>query len=701
MQLQEALSQIQMCRIPVLDDYSKLQKLEKKEFYYSPPFKQTQQDEKSTFILFSAPGAVGKTSLARHIAFTYGGLYWDVSSEPIGGASFAGVIAHAAGIGSGGAKLDSIIQDMKRGKALFVLDAFDEAALISKREGIRAFLLEIGHILADAESPSVVLTARTETAQFIRSVCAEAGFRLTCYDIDYFEEEDAPHFVEEYLKSVKIEITPSLRCQIRQYINIVKQRLDNNEDIRSFIGYAQVLAILSRQIEEEYLLSHTLEGLYKFEKAYKGRTLIYDIIQELISRETKKLCSFKASIRQKYARLGREHIVDNLYGKQEQLVRLQFLILSDGAISLDDYAACSELLPDDQTTYFDLLKEWLPQHVFLLNGKIMPIFYDYLLAESLLDPELELFVDEYKSKLPTRVFMDCYLSLNHNCVNSEHVYYLDLAYSSQATTGDKAYCEIAPGDEDSEVSGTEPLTLYLTLTNSHHMKENSISVEIIRREDAPICLSRAENISVNVDGRVILEQSFLSDVTIRQATIECDQLALNANEIIFESYNDEESTIIVHESVTRSPNSKIRLKGTSKLKVDFPVSDMEQYRKQFYELLPYFYSFDSRETYGECDSIDDFVYALKKVLEQFKIDSYGGDPAKHKEKIDARCHTGSKANVLAFLKDIHLIYEDGILYKASLQHMEKLQISRVAYTHLRHDQLKLVYEKYRQWFLQK
>lgn len=49
----------------------------------------------------------------------------------------------------------------------------------------------------------------------------------------------------------------------------------------------------------------------------------------------------------------------------------------------------------------------------------MPVFYDYLLAESLLDPDLSLLVNEYKSKLPTRVFMDCYLSLNDGCVNSE------------------------------------------------------------------------------------------------------------------------------------------------------------------------------------------------------------------------------------------------------------------------------------------
>ena len=122
------------------------------------------------------------------------------------------------------------------------------------------------------------------------------------------------------------------------------------------------------------------------------------------------------------------------------------------------------------------------------------------------------------------------------------------------------------------------------------------------------------------------------------------------------------------------------------------------YRRQFYELATYFHSFDSNQEAYECDKIEDFVFALKKVLEQFKIDNYGGDPAKHKEKIDARCHVGCKSRVLSFLKDIDLIYEDDFLYKARLSVMEKYQINRVAYTHLQSDRLTFVYDKYCSWF---
>lgn len=695
MQLHESLAEIKKCRVPDLEDYSTLQIITEKEFFYPAPLRQIQKDEKSRFVLFSAPGAVGKTSLAKYIAREYGGLYWNLSSTPLGGRAFAGEIAHAAGLGRGGERQDAIIRDLKHGKALFVLDAFDEAALISKRDGLKDFLLEIGNALVGAESPSIVLTARTEKAQEICSICAEFGFGITHYYIDYFEEEVAPDFIRAYLETTGTRITPVLEDQIAQYVNDIKGRLDINDDIRSFIGYAQVLAILSRQVEEEIKSNGTLKHSTLSGETRKEKDLIYNIIQKLIIREAEKLSAFRESIRLKYEKLGQAQLVDELYCKHEQLVRLQCFILFDGMISVDDYGLCKELLPDDQIAYGELLNEWLPQHVFLRNRKVMPVFYDYLLAESLLDPDLSLLVDEYKSKLPTRVFMDCYLSLNHGCVNSEHVYYLDLAYSSQVTIGSKAYCDISASSADAD-----DLNLYLTLTKDHGEKESNISAKIIRKPDSPICLSRAENMSVNVDGKVVLEQGFLTDVTIRQATIECDQLELNADEILFESYGDEENVIIVHEGITRKANSKIQLRGTKKAKIDLPSTNIDQYRRIFYELSQCFHSFDSDEKKEDCDDICDFVFALKKVLEQFKTDNYNGDPAKHKEKIDARCHTGCKARVLAFLKDVGLIYEEGVLYKARLTRMDELKINRVAYTHLQYNRLDFIYGKYCEWFSQ-
>lgn len=697
MTLSEVLNGVSKCQIPELQDYSTLNVIRGEEFYYPSPLIETHTTPDSKVIIFSAPGAVGKTALAKHIAQNYGGLYWNVGLKQIGSTAFAGEITHAVGVGHG-SQQDDLYQKLQCGKALFVLDSFDEAALISRREGIKDFLSEIGGILEKATAPSIIMTARTEMAQFLRSVCDEIGLHNSCYEIDYFEEKEAFQFIINYLKFNGVSLNNDQSKNIEAYINAIKLHLGGN-DPKPFIGYAQVLCIIARQIEVEYKQNFNLENLSSH--LHTGsEQLIYSIIQQLISREKSKLDPFRKSICEKYKQQNNCDLIDSLYCKQEQLIRLQFLVLtgSEDCISIDDYAPCDKLLPEDKSRYLELLKDWLPQHVFLHNKTIMPIFSDYLLAESLLNNELDLFAGEYQSKLPTRVFLDCYLSINNNCVKSEHIYYLDLAFAAQASTGNPAYCDIGNyiGEEDDT---EDEQVLYLTLTSGNISRTPNYSLRIIREPNSPICLCRAENISVSVDGKVVLAPGFLNDVTIRKSSIECDELELNASEIIFESYEDEENHIVVHKSVTRKPGGKIILKGTKKLKIELPRGGIDLYKRQFYEFSNYLTSISSDTgNLGGCDSIEQYVYGLKKVLEQFKIDRYGGDPAKHKEKIDARCHTGTKSRVLAFLKSVELLYEDGIMYKASLSKMDSLRISRVAYISSDCAQLQYSYDLYCKWF---
>ena len=701
MKIDEALSMLHKCQIPELKSYSTLQKIETQDFYYPSSLIGTRADENSKIILFSAPGAVGKTALAKYIAQCYGGLYWNVATTRIGGTSFAGEIAHAVGVRNG-ALQDKLYQKLNNGDCIFVLDSFDETALISRRDGIRDFIHEIGEIVADAISPAIILTARTEMARFICSVCDEAEIPLTCFDIDYFEESEAPEFIGKYLEYNDIHINQKQERRIEEYIEQIKLHLGDNSNRKYFIGYAQVLCILARQIELEYSVDKTLSNLHKMIQPSSSNYLIYDIIQQLILREQDKLQHFKDSIREKYVSLHKEKIVDSLYCKNEQLIRLQFFVAAKSvdSIAIDDYADCAELLPEDQVRYLNLLKDWLPQHVFLRGFDILPVFDDYLLAESLLNNELSLFEEEYQYKLPTRVFMDCYLSLNNGTVNSEHIYYLDLSFSSQTRAKSKAYCDISNiGNEDDTTGDSdEQLSLYLSLTADGDNSDLDILAKINREENAPIRLCRAENMSVSVDGKVELTSSFLDNVTIRDAFIECDELDLDAAEVLFLTYDTEENCLIVHDSISRKPGGKITIRGTNKLKVQLPSHNIEEYKRQFYEFVPYVRSITTGNEKGDCDEIEQFIHALKKVLEQFKVDKYDGDPAKHREKIDARCHSGCKARVLAFLKNIGLIYEDGIIYKASLKKMDEMQISRVAYTHFDYEQLQYAYLAYCKWY---
>lgn len=63
--------------------------------YIEPQFIESfrKRIDKSRFLLFSAPGATGKTALAKHICYTKNGIYWDLPENKIAEYSFQGAIA--------------------------------------------------------------------------------------------------------------------------------------------------------------------------------------------------------------------------------------------------------------------------------------------------------------------------------------------------------------------------------------------------------------------------------------------------------------------------------------------------------------------------------------------------------------------------------------------------------------------------------
>lgn len=107
-----------------------------------------------------------------------------------------------------------------------------------------------------------------------------------------------------------LHINQKQERRIEEYIEQIKLHLGDNSNRKYFIGYAQVLCILARQIELEYSVDKTLSNLHKMIQPSSSNYLIYDIIQQLILREQDKLQHFKDSIREKYVSL---HI--SLYSK--------------------------------------------------------------------------------------------------------------------------------------------------------------------------------------------------------------------------------------------------------------------------------------------------------------------------------------------------------------------------------------------------
>ena len=229
-------------------------------FYVAPSFEQVKTNNKIStlnphFILFSAPGATGKSCLAKHIAYTHNAIYWDTSKLKLGENTFDGSILKMVGA----ADYSRFTTDLKNGNTALVIDAFDEAEAISGRTAVRQFIEDLERCVNGATVPCVFMFSRTETAQFIASLCAENDIALQHYEIGFFEETQAVNFMEgqiENLKKGEVEkrghgessVTNAEKDCIKKYYNAIQNSISANEKA-SFLGYAPVLQAIASEIK--------------------------------------------------------------------------------------------------------------------------------------------------------------------------------------------------------------------------------------------------------------------------------------------------------------------------------------------------------------------------------------------------------------------------------------------------------------------
>ena len=159
-------------RFALNTDYNTIRYINEKEFtdtvykYVEPVFRESTGSESTAprFLLLSAPGATGKTALAKYVCYKKRGLYWSLPDTKVAEYSFDGALTRVFGL----SKVSEFADGLKNGKCFFVIDAFDEAEVGSGRAGIEFFLRDLNNAVEDSTQVCAVLLARTESAIFIK-----------------------------------------------------------------------------------------------------------------------------------------------------------------------------------------------------------------------------------------------------------------------------------------------------------------------------------------------------------------------------------------------------------------------------------------------------------------------------------------------------------------------------------------------------
>ncbi len=131
----------------------------------------------SSIILVSAPGAVGKSTLARQIAYRTGSVYIDLAeAEPVGGNTLSGGLARS-----------ELYSYWKEEQISVLIDALDEATLRTTKEGLEAFLSDVAELSRKRTTPTVIF-GRTGIVQDAWNVLTrEYNCDVAILEIGYYD----------------------------------------------------------------------------------------------------------------------------------------------------------------------------------------------------------------------------------------------------------------------------------------------------------------------------------------------------------------------------------------------------------------------------------------------------------------------------------------------------------------------------------
>ena len=648
--------------------------IDNEPFYIPPSFSDVKTDKKLStlkpkFVLLSAPGAAGKSSLAKYIAHRFNALYWNLAKVKVGTNSFAGSILNAVGA----PKYSEFIADMNTGDVLLVIDAFDEAEIISGRKMLSSFIADISESLSNHTMPTVFLLARTETAQYIASFCAENKISVAHYEIGFFDETAAKSFIVRSVAGKNTPTKPDIACA-EKYYDVVNTNI-TPEERASFLGYAPVLEAISAHIKESPNRQKLISELANQKDC---AAIIMKIMDDLLNREQaeKVIPAFKERCAATHPEFSEW---EKVYSPEEQLVRIIYYILFQDC-KYSNYEL-DFLPPQLVNEYQGVLEAFLPQHPFIRNSvennglskKIDftgPAFRDYTLTKIILNEEHEASADLYfdvlqsQSYFPSQIFFDCYMRISEKTIQPKHISYVYDSFKAKATAYERPYLECSEIPA-SETEDSKCLAVFGMIPGKKKAIKREDYIAEIRMTGEPIAFDQLISVSIDAPSIDVYIGKKGVDCRIYNSSVICKKLNWGTQNISIESYKPETCLLVAHEGFA-GDGVIIDVTKADDLKVD--AENLTNY----YSLIPYKYDFEDTSEFD----IVKFIHAMHCILVEFR--THRKDTlAKTADRIDRVVVSNSpaKKQVLDYLKSCGILYNSAHLYKIDETKMQEKGIS--------------------------
>lgn len=675
----------------------------KDEFYIVPTLTDKKLDKNPKLILFSAPGATGKSALARYISRKKNALLWDLSQYPIASHSFSGMLVEALGPQD----FSNFTTGLLNGDSVLVLDALDEAEMISGRTAIETLLEDLRDRISTSSCPNVILCARTETAHFIRNFYNQDKHKLEIsqYEISFFEDTAAIDFVKKKISENrtkngdKRQVTTATEACIKSLFDEIKRLLDHDDEaIRSFIGYAPVLEALAVYCDEE---NNTMQLLQKIQKASCSAEIFQKIMEHILVREKGKVVNgFKERCSREYPEFDGWNCV---YSEEEQLIRIINYILFE-EIYFDAFS--NDTLPRELASgYRECVISFLKDHPFLhmfsrgnepridFTG---PAFRDYVLARLMTELRTCDDCDDYAqnyfgehsehARFPSQLYFDLYEYYSNHSMCMSHFKFLYDAFKAKERAQFMSSVTIEQADEETVVVFRQEAA-----TKKQHMHEVILNVI---DQDSPLEVVQLNNCYIDVDTEVVLGAA-KKDVIISNSTIKCKKLHIHSESIMLSADSAEGILLSTKEGIDASKCSSakfdIRVENGASIHISSPDIN------SWYKLKKYAYELDD-----ETDiDVTKFEHAVRAILKYFRKDRKDA-PGKHHEYIDFVVVGNSplKRDILEFLISKGIIFQDSKdmkQYKLNSQVLESFGVNWGMLSTNHSGSMKELFDAYKNW----
>lgn len=663
---------------------SSINLITEKPFYVFPQFNDLSTKRDAHIYIISAPGATGKSALAKYLAYMYNSIYWNLADITLGDNSFIGTLVRSVGT----ANYSSYTEDLLSGRTKLIIDAFDEAEMISGTRAVQSFLSDIATNTAEAQFPCVILLSRAETAQNICTYFDSINTAYNHYEISFFEETTSIDFIQAIVNnnSNSRQNPEIIHNCIVQYLANIDSKILQEDNLRSFTGYAPVLEVIGMHIAQEtnaYSFLQTLQSA-----SMKGIEIIEKILVKLLEREQIKV---KDGFLKRIKTKVKDHAINEseIYPIREQLIQLVCFILFG---SYDNSFSPNNHIPDElKDDYSSVLSTFLPQHPFIKStghsfSFTGPAFRDYVIAK-LMESEdndslIQLFFSEKRisNHFPSHLLWNFFTNKQDVIIPADKVSYLFESYRSQAKGKAQAFLSIGGCKHTGYSTG------WTLCSDGNDVSEN-YEMEI---RNATLNLENLSNVAVDVDDLNVDISNIGGNVSITHSNVFCKKLQITGEHIVIDVFDTpctlvSNEDVIIKNSIGNIPD--ININGDN-LSVSIPNI------KSFYKFIRYNTNYSDDKSF----SIEKFCYILRKIFVQFRKHKKD-TPARDAEKIDFVIvgNEEYRKKVFQFLTNNQIIYREEPLYKINMEKLESIGISWGAVTRSDYKQLLKAYNGFIEW----